>query len=283
MSFVYAEKYSVNNIQYTAIHSDTKIKFKDGDKLNWGENTYKAVSQYGMVKSIMIDAKHCISFAGNNIKYVADLFDILAEKKTFEDDFIYEKAFEIHNAAEDINDIEFIITVIDNDNQTHITCIKDRKMLHDQTNAWIGSQLTHNELQRMRFSTRELPKNSHIIFMQAIDSGLDDGVGGFPITVSHNKEMAAFEYKWVMYSYIGKSFLVKPGEAVPLFADAQNGGFTAEIYGDYDTLFVEIHQTDLNIVYTRKYRYGQSGEDSKYTRHFMLTMKQQRSTNIVLI
>lgn len=71
MSFVYAEKIKNTiedeQIQGIKIYSDTKVSIEGAVKTNWSEQQRKAIEKYGMCKSIIIDPKCCISFAGNNI------------------------------------------------------------------------------------------------------------------------------------------------------------------------------------------------------------------------
>lgn len=78
MSFVYAEKikYTLEDkqIQGIKIYSDTKVSIEGAVKTNWSEQQRKAIEKYGMCKSIIIDPKCCISFAGNNIFLLQKLF-----------------------------------------------------------------------------------------------------------------------------------------------------------------------------------------------------------------
>ena len=74
-----------------------------------------------MVKSIIIAPKCCISFAGNNIAHAHKLLSILYNQQ-FTKEYLLDLALEIHCAAPD-DDIEFIICLADEDNETELICI----------------------------------------------------------------------------------------------------------------------------------------------------------------
>lgn len=75
MSFIYAEKGvdKVDNqgLPYLFIYGDTKFTPVPGapNIKNWGKRTFEIVSRYGLVKSMIVAPKCCVSFAGNDISY----------------------------------------------------------------------------------------------------------------------------------------------------------------------------------------------------------------------
>ena len=129
MSFVYAEKikYAIENeqIQGIKIYSDTKVSLKGAVKTNWSEQQKKAIEKYGMCKSIIINSRCCISFAGNNIFLLQTLFDQLIKWGKFEINQLIEYAYKIH-LSEHKDDIEFIICYVDDNNDKRIVCIKEK-------------------------------------------------------------------------------------------------------------------------------------------------------------
>ena len=91
MSFVYAEKNRItindNTIHTLAIYSDTKISF-DNNASNWSEPTRRALKQYGLIKTLILNQTCCLSFAGNNIYYVYQLLNTLEGKKDFSEEYL---------------------------------------------------------------------------------------------------------------------------------------------------------------------------------------------------
>lgn len=129
MSFVYAEKikYTLEDkqIQGIKIYSDTKVSIEGAVKTNWSEQQKKAIEKYGMCKSIIINSRCCISFAGNNIFLLQTLFDQLIKWGKFEINQLIEYAYKIH-LSEHKDDIEFIICYVDDNNDKRIVCIKEK-------------------------------------------------------------------------------------------------------------------------------------------------------------
>lgn len=118
MSFIFAEK----SKSLTAIYSDTKVTFDERSKLNWGEKTRNAMGVYGIIKSIIVRDNCCVSFAGNDVRFVHELLQEVADLGEFSEDQLLDCAWKIHKSAPP-DDIEFIICTADDNDETHITCI----------------------------------------------------------------------------------------------------------------------------------------------------------------
>ena len=91
MSFVYAEKSNITEdgkiLPITAIYGDTKITLNDraANKSNWGESTFELVKKYGILKTMIIEPRCCIAFAGNDIMYAHKLLEYVYTAKRFTD------------------------------------------------------------------------------------------------------------------------------------------------------------------------------------------------------
>lgn len=123
MSFIYAKKYheEINGEFFcrTNIFSDTKISLEGTSNCNWGTKTRKVLEKYGLIKSIIISPKCCISFAGNNIAHAHTLLSKLYDMEYFEEDKLVQTALDIHRKAPK-GEIEFIICLADEKNSTEI-------------------------------------------------------------------------------------------------------------------------------------------------------------------
>ena len=151
MSFVYAEKTTINIngevIPITAIYGDTRITIDDraANKSNWGENGFKLIQQYGLLKTMIIEPRCCICFAGNEIMYAHKLLEYVFDKKRFTEDDLWNKALEIHQSAPK-DAIEFILCTVDDQEESHIVCIKNGEIYRDCKRAWIGSPSVYQTL-----------------------------------------------------------------------------------------------------------------------------------------
>ena len=67
MSFVYAEKITVNGQKTINIHGDTKIGLSDDAKLNFSIEEIDLIKRYGIVKFTILGETISIAFAGNKI------------------------------------------------------------------------------------------------------------------------------------------------------------------------------------------------------------------------
>lgn len=128
MSFIYAEKNYIQHLDQrfpvTHIYSDTRLVIDEASSLNWNPSTLSAIKKYGIIKSIILGPRCCISFAGNNIAYAHQLLEQLHTWQSFTGKQLIDFAYQIHKSAP-VDDIEFIICLADENDETHITCIKN--------------------------------------------------------------------------------------------------------------------------------------------------------------
>lgn len=286
MSYIYAEKsyilFEDKKIPNTHIYSDTKITLDEAGKLNWGTNTYNAINRYGMIKSIIISPRCCISFAGNNIAYAGKLFEQLCERGSFSDEQLYDCALKIHQSAPP-DDIEFIICIADDNDETHIACIKNNTIMVDCLTAWIGSRQAFQKMQQIRIDEGmrckvpvKIPSGE--AFKRALQESGDDSVGGFDILVTYDSSKHSFLYTERMETAMERPEIVEPGKYVRTYGTAAEGGCTIYYYGSSEDVLIEIEQADLSVLYTRKIRV----ENGNTCAHFLLPVPIRTSTQQVI-
>lgn len=290
MSFIYAEKKNLlidGKIHpITHIYSDTKITLEGTSTLNWGDQTRKAISRYGMIKTIIISPKCCISFAGNNILFAHLLFEKLYALGSVSENDIVQFAFDIHNSASK-NDIEFLICYADDNDETHIICIKERQVHYDCQVAWIGSNTAFSEMQRRRIallnqgiSLSSSPIGN--IYRNTINECSDKTVGGFEILTIYDQNQHSFFYseRVESISYHNQEVLI--GNYVELVGTAENGSYTMQIHESQTEVLIDIIQPDLSILYTNRLRMCPIDANCTHTRYFMLPIPIRTSTNLVV-
>ena len=289
MSFVFAEKNHFldgdQTIRTMSIFSDTKITFSEKFG-NWSEITRKYIERYGMVKSLILSPTCCISFAGNNIFYVTKLLDHFANQGSFSEEYLCEKAFEIHcNALP--NDIEFIICYIVNE-EHHIVCIKNGKMECDCANAWIGSPKTFYELQRCRSEKMENnATNLHVtsadLFREAIRLTKDESVGKDIFIHTFVSSLTnEFVYAYRLESFSEAQRLIPPGSNIPIIGTVAEGAFSVEYEETAENVIINVLQANISILYTKKYRLDQFDVDNPNTKYFLLPIPCRTSSGQVL-
>lgn len=286
MSFVYAEK---NYIQFqnekhpiTHIYSDTKITLDEASSLNWKPYIYNAVKKYGIIKSIILNPRCCISFAGNNIAYAHKLLEQLYAWQSFTDDQLINLAYQIHKAAP-VDDIEFIICLADEKDETRITCIKNNSIATDNLTAWIGSRKAFETMQKIRIEKNKESgepgtRFSYQAFKRTLVECGDDSVGGFEIMIIYDRNEHSFFYAERAELSTERLQIVKPGEAIRINGIAEEGACTVHYHESSEDVLIDIEQADLSILYTRKMRVD-ADERSKY---FLLPISIRTSTQRVI-
>ena len=193
MSFIYAEKVvqSVDGEDRPSFHIMGDTKFtpipESPGIVDWGVITYSLLSRYGIVKSMIIGPKCCLSFAGNNIAYAHDLLTFIYTTGKFSVDQMLSRALEIHLSAPK-DAIEFLVCAVDEREEGHITCIKDRAMKQDCPQAWIGSSEVYKALQAQRDFSISKAKHCFSLsqFQVAIEKSCDNSVGGFITNIRYD-------------------------------------------------------------------------------------------------
>lgn len=272
MSFIYAEKRE----EYTLIYSDTKLTFNQHAALNWGKQTYDAMCTYGLIKSIIVRDNCCISFAGNNIMLAHDLIKQSVEHEEITEKQLIDNAFDIYlSAAPD--DIEFIICTADEKEETHITCIKERKITYDNQNAWIGSPIAFHKMQEIRMQDKKIGLGDP--FERSIHECGDLSVGGFPILTVYSTFEHGFFYTERISSTTGRAHNTAPGEIIDFYDTAADGGYTTYQHWSNEEVRIDFLQGDFSILYTNKYRLS---EPDEYTKYFLLPIPIKTSEKIIL-
>lgn len=212
MSFVYDYKLEnpYSKEETIQIHSDTKILFDEIEEKSFDLETLKKIKKYGLVKIIIINTQCCIAFAGNNIKIVYELLELYNRKGNQEIEILIDLALKLHN-ENPVNDIEFIICYNDSSDVKHIVCIKNHNKYLDEQFCWIGSKSTFEIMQRERIE-KNLPIRKS--FVSAIESGVDDGVGGFVIKAEYSNKCSRFRFITGLYTVVSKPHNYKSGEQI---------------------------------------------------------------------
>ena len=273
MSFVYAIKYARkcegHTHKCTHIYSDTKLTLDGTSKLNWGKNTRRAIERYGLIKSVIINPKCCISFAGNNIALAHQLFENLCEMKEFSEEDLLHQALKIH-ADHPPDKIEFIICLADENDETEIICIKEHTMQRNCSRAWIGSQDAFWTLRKYQSEKPELSDQYLTAFMYAMQHCGDETVGGFPIYVGFDTEEKEFVYQERLETVAERAQEVLPGMQIKLGGSAEEGAYTAHYRASKEDVVIDIEQAHITIFYTKKYRLHNKDVSNPYTKHFLL-------------
>lgn len=279
MSFIFAEKDKC----CTKIYSDTKVTFDEQSKLNWGVNTRNAMGEYGIIKTIIVRDNCCISFAGNDIRLAHKLFQEIIDLKNFSENQLLDRALNIHLSAQP-DDIEFIICTADDNDETHIACIKDGEIRKNCISAWIGSRMAFLKLQELRM--HELSEgrqpNTGMLFSWALSECEDESVGTFEILTIFSSVEHSFYYTERFETMVCRNQIVKPGGTIRLYGGAEEGAYTIYQHWSNEEVRLDILQADLSILFTRKYRLDIFDSHNADTRYFLLPIPLRTSTETVL-
>lgn len=285
MSFVYAKKYTT---EYEGgvhkridIYSDTKVLLEGTSKANWGDRTRNQIEKYGLIKTIIVSPKCCISFAGNNISHAHDLLSKLYEIQQFSEDDLLNLALTIHQQAPK-DEIEFIICLADETNETEIICIKNREMQRNCTVAWIGSCYAFSCLQKYRFENPALFNNYLAAFKYAVRHCGDDSVGGLEISVGFNNATKQFIYNFRMESVVECEQKLISGMQIKIGGNAGEGAYTVYYRESNEDVLIEIEQANITLLYTKKYRLHEEDVFNPNTKHFLLPLVVETDTGKVI-
>lgn len=286
MSFIYAEKNYIQCLDQrfpvTHIYSDTRLVIDEASGLNWKPSTLSIVKKYGIIKSIILSPRCCISFAGNNIAYAHQLLEQLYAWQSFTGEQLIDLAYQIHKSAP-VDDIEFLICLADENDETHIICIKNNAIEAEKISAWIGSKQAFDAMQKMRIGKLEEGEESvisfsHQAFKQALIESGDDSVGGFDIMIVYDRDEHSFFYTERLEMFCERAQKVEPGKAVRLSGAAEEGACTLHYYRSAGAVVIDIEQADLTLAYTR----GQCTDADLRYKYFLLPMLIRTSTQRTL-
>lgn len=267
MSFIYAEKSTTEFGNQTVIYSDTKTGLIGAYKKNWSEKARKAIEKYGFAKCVNVRRDFAVAFAGNNTAHAHTLLNWLYSNCSFTAEDAIGEALSIHKSASE-NEIEFILCYADDNNETHIVCIKEQELKSDLPSAWIGSYDAFYKLQELRTTSR----TSFTDFKSAVDNCKDDSVGGLIICDSYLENERRFLFPERLEAHIERSQIVPPGGKVIFSRNAETGDCTLHYCEDPDRVIIQFVQNNTTIIYTNKERYYLDDKNNDRTNHFLLPM-----------
>lgn len=281
MSFVYAEKSQINYenelINCTNIYSETKTTLIGAYKQNWSEKTYNAIVKYGFIKCVNVNPKFSVSFAGNDTSFAHKLLEWIYSNQKYTDQEVIDKAFEIHMSTDEDN-IEFILCHADEDNKTHITCIKKKRINRECSSAWIGSYDAFRKMQELR--------TSHItsldLFKRTVEECKDDSVDGLIICNSFCEDEQRFLFTERIESYKDRTQIVQSNSEIILSGPAETGDFTVHFRESSNEVIIDFYQNNTSVIYTNRYRYDQKDVDNANTKYFLLPIIVETNTSKVL-
>ena len=285
VSFIYAEKTIQKNgdQEYPSLRIMGDTKFTpvlDAPNIkNWGKRTFDRLSRYGIIKSMIVAPKCCVSFAGNDISYAHDLLKFIYTEKHFSEEQLTSKAFELHSSAPQ-NAIEFLICCIDDNEQENICCIKDGQVTPHCPQAWIGSKDAYTALQSQRNFNISKAEQTYSLsqFQAAIESCGDDSVGGYITNIRYDYHEKTFVYSERLESHTGRDQIVQPGECIRLYDNAANGGYLVYYYESPSVFALSIDQGDFSIVYSNGTKYAEPDSLNDHTKYFMIPVLMRTST-----
>ena len=275
MSFIYAKKYEyeVEGEAHSGftLYGDTKILLDGAVKANWTPERVDLLEKYGIVKSSITCPKCCISYAGNNLRYAYELIRWLDKNGPCTQDSLLEEALRIHRGASDSNQIEFIICTADEEDEIDISVVKEGELRRGLESAWIGSYKTFREMQRLALEAAgngDINPFRHTYFLEAVESNVDDTVGGFVVGVSYRD--GGFVYEESLYSVLEREVSVGPGESIPLYNSAEMGGYTIVTSSFEGEPLLEFPQAGKAVLYSTKYRFEGKESETEELRYFLL-------------
>jgi len=277
MSFIYAKKKKDNSI---IIFSDTKItdSSKTLSKLLWSDKTNRLVKEFGLIKSIIISEKICVSFAGNTIK----MNELLSKINKLSLNQILKEALSIHTKAlilPEEEQIDFMVCYQD-ENTNYIYEIK-KGTCEEVNTSWLGSYDAFNFFQdtnlnnkmtriksnnplgvEMTFGSekendQEFDKNFNIFHKTINDCG-DKNVGGFLIVVRFDSNKKSFYYDSYSKSYNQLEKQVNNNFGLNIFQSSATGSFSILMYKSYSRVGLYIPQNQIGIIYNN---YRDDGKD----------------------
>lgn len=270
MSFIFAEKHYDESLgrELCSLHCDTRIIPDPGSKTNFSKEQLEAVNKWGIVKCSILSPNLCIAFAGNNIKYAAELISKLFDLKRFELEEAIQIAFEIHSNTESVNDIEFIILAYEEE-MFKITSVREQTIIRDCQQCYIGSPDAYKFFRSIS-STKDISS----AFEETVDGCKDRSVGGFHVSVIYGIEEQSFVYAYTRAFASFKHATVKQEAPIPFFLSAADGGFSYEIYDiSLEEILLSIDQMEHKVLFTRNKRYCTEDIANKNLSGLMLPME----------
>lgn len=285
MSFIYAEKYTITNeegqLDQLSIYSDTKVMLNGAIRANWSKKQKENIEKYGLIKSVIVSPKCCISFAGNNIGHANKLLSMIYSQRSFHLDELLKWAYDIHKHS-NTDDIEFLVCFADGDDETEIISIKNNEIIRDCKSAWIGSKATFNKMQELKLSSQSTSLSHSYFYREAVYSDADDSVGGFIITTTFNKERNYFFYNEMLILAEENEQVVPSGSSIIFSDKLYNGPFRMHIFEGTVQIKIEFELIDITILYSNKIRLSKQDMKNKHIENLLLPIVYKTSNNEII-
>lgn len=287
MSYVYAEivktDYPRKGNKSIEIYSDTKVSFDPVLKTEMDPKTVENISNFGLIKSLNIGPKINISFAGNDFLCITAFLANLYAAKEINVDALIEDAYKLHRNHQP-NGIELIISMIDEEDNPSLVCIKNNKIESDCPFAYIGSESTRKKQLELKnkLGQEKNKLSTSIIMHETFSNRTDDAVGSFYILCKYSNELQRFIYPNIFFSSNENIGYIAPNQTIPIYATAENGGYTFEQFENMDgELILDFKQVDFAVVYTRKLRLKGDVNNQKL-QYLLLPIKYNKNTREIL-
>lgn len=109
-----------------------------------------------------------------------------------------------------------------------------------------------------------------------------DSIVAFTFTDMYCFSEHRFVYPFHFETHVEREQTVKPGEAIQLFAPAEDGGYTATCRDSTKDFIIDLEQPNMAIAYTDRYRYAEPDSINPSTNHLMLPLLIQTDSGNVL-
>lgn len=265
MSFCYAEINKETDLANVSVYTDTKIGLDNYSGASFSPVRRSMVEKYGVVKCTICNNNLCVAFAGNNIAFATALFRRLCDLKSFELADVAEYALSFHKGAESVDSIEYIIAYYE-EGIFHLDCVKNNTIMRDVPNCYIGSVEAFKTFQKIRYESiakgQSIKNFTDRAFRDVVNGCSDDSVGGFAIRATYNHNVECFEYGFSCEFFTPGPIMVKVGEAIPFYTDAQSGNYSAFLEPiSIEECILDIEQMGTKILYSRQKRFNDEIEN----------------------
>lgn len=287
MSYVYAEivekGHGDNRYKSINIYSDTKVEFDEVLKKGTDPKTFANISNFGLIKSLNIEGKVNISFAGNNFLCLTTFLSSVSELQEISEEELIEKAYKLHIDHQP-DGIELIISFFDEGGNPKIVCIKNNNIERDCPFAYIGSEITRKRQLEIknRLEQQNIKYSLDVIMQETFNSRVDDSVGSFFVLSSYSKSQNKFIYPTMFFTSYENVGYIKPNQVIPIYASAENGGYSYEQYENINgDIVLNFKQPNFSVVYTSNLRFNGDMEN-KQLKYLMLPIKFNQDTMEIL-
>lgn len=171
-------------------------------------NEAKRESIYGVLKTIILFPRCCLSFAGKPY-YAEKMVKEIYKHNNVSLEYLLDKLLKYNKGAE--NEVVFILSTINNNNKTEIIKISNYQIERDLKSAWIGDIDAFNDFQKNFFELKNSGKSEHesltSAFAKVIENPNIPTVGDFQVTtITETGPQGHF-----FFQYFEKFFIIRGG------------------------------------------------------------------------